>query len=118
MTRKYWQSLIPDLLLGAGIILSTLISTLTMHSSWLVMAGPVLLSLSLLCADVLNGRLQGKFPRPSAPALIMASSLLLAALIVTTRHPHFVAALISIIGASSWVILKSGLDGRANACRT
>ena len=82
MKRQYWLKLVPDLLLGAGIVLSTLISVLTVNSAWLVMAGPVVLALILLCADVLNGRLQGKTISLSATSLTMASSLLLAALIV------------------------------------
>lgn len=118
MTRKYWLKLIPDLLLGAGIILSTLISVLTVNSAWFVMAGPAVLALILLYAEVLSRRLQGKSPRPSFAAQIMASSLVLAALIVTTRNPNFVATLIPIMGASSWVILMSSLNGHRKTCRT
>ncbi len=118
MTRKYWLNLVPDLLLSVGIILSTLISVLTVNSAWFVMAGPAVLALILLCADMLSRRLQGKCPRPSLAAQMMASSLLLAALIVATRNPTFVATLIPIMGASSWVILKSDLYGRAKTCRT
>jgi hypothetical protein len=112
MTRKYWLKLGPSLLVGVGIIVSTLVAVLAAKSAWLVLAGPLLLALVVVIADVLASRLRGETSGPSAAALILGGSFLLAGLIVALRDPSLVKELIPIIGAGSWVTLLRRPDDR------
>jgi hypothetical protein len=103
MTRKYWRALVPSLIVGAGILVATFVGV---HASggW-VLAGPLLLTLALISADVLDSRLHGASLGPSAAALIVAVALLAASLIVMSRDPALVKTLVPIIGAAGWVPL-------------
>ena len=116
MTRKYWFELGPSLLVGVGIVVSTLVAVMATNFGWLVLAGPLLLALAVVSADVLASRLRGETSGPSAAALILSTAFLLAGLIVAIRDPGLVQALIPIIGAGSWVTLLRRPDGR-RTCR-
>jgi hypothetical protein len=117
MTRKYWLNLTPSLLIAAGILVSTYVAGLFAKSGWLVLAAPLLLSLTILAADVLSSRLRGKQSGPSLVALLFAGSILLASMIVTLRDPGLVKTLIPIIGATGWVSLLQPNKQR-KTCRT
>ncbi len=116
MTRKYWLGLSPSLLVGAGIIVATLLAALAGESPWLVLGGPLLLAIAVVSADVLNSRLKGKLSGPSPAALILGASFLLAGLIVTLRDPSLVKTLIPVIGAAAWVTLLLRPEGRRKTC--
>ena len=59
MTRKFWREVGPSLVVGVGILLATFIAVRTAQSGWLVLAGPLFLSLTVLGADALAARLRG-----------------------------------------------------------
>jgi hypothetical protein len=105
MTRKYWLNLTPSLLMAAGILVSTYVAGLTEKSGWLVLAAPLLLSLTIVAADVLSSRLRGKPSGPSMVALVLACAFLLASLIVI-HNPAMVKMLIPLNGAAGWVALQ------------
>lgn len=117
MTRKYWFNLGPSLLVGAGIIVSTLIAVLTAESGWWVLAGPLLLASTFVGTDILDSRLKGELAGPSWAALLSGSTLLLAGLIVALRDPSLVKTLIPVLGPSVWIanLLRSG--GKRRTCR-
>jgi hypothetical protein len=60
MTRKDWLALGPSLIIGVGIIVSTLTASLAAKAGWLVMAGPLVLVLAVVRADLLASRLRGR----------------------------------------------------------
>ena len=117
MTRKYWLDLSPSLLLAGGIIVSTLLSALAARSGWLVLAGPLLLALTVVGADVLSSRLQGEPARPSGAALILGGAFLLAGSIVALRDPSLVKTLLPVVGAAAWVTILLRSEGGRKACR-
>jgi hypothetical protein len=117
MTRKYWLALSPSLLLAGGIIASTLLAALAAKSGWLVLAGPLLLALTVVSADVLSSRLQGESARPSGAALILGGTFLLAGSIVAHRDPSLVKTLLPVVGAASWVTILLRSEGGRKACR-
>jgi hypothetical protein len=118
MTRKHWLDLGPSLLVAGGIIVSTLVAVLTAESGWLVLAGPLLLALSVVGADVLASRLRGESSGPSRAALIMGGACLLSCLIVALRDPSLVKTLIPVLGGPTWVTLfLLRPEGRPRACR-
>ena len=115
MTLKYLLALGPSLLVAVGIVVSTFIAVLAAESGWLVLAGPLLLALAVVGADVLDSRLRGKPSGPSAAALILGGAFVLAGLIVV-RDPTLVKTLIPIVGVAAWVVLLRPAN-RPNACR-
>ncbi len=117
MTRSKWLGIVPNLLVAAGMLLSTWIAVLTAESNWMGRAGPLVFAVTVLGADVLSSRLSGKPSGPSWAALLLASSFLLAGLIVTLRDPSLVKTLIPILGAGAWVTLLLRPEGRCRACR-
>ena len=118
MPRKYWLDLCPSLLIGTGIVASTLVAVLAAPSGWLVLAGPLLLALAVVSADVLDSRLRGASSGPSRAALILGGAFLLAGVIVAVRDPSLVKTLIPVFGAAGWVTLLLRPEGRGKSCRS
>jgi len=116
MTRKYWRDLTPSILVAVGIVASTFVAARAAGFGWLVLAGPLLLALAVVGADVLNARLRGESPSPSWAALIMGGSCLLAGLIVTLRDPALVKTIMPIIGMAAWVTVLRPESG-STACK-
>ena len=117
MTRKYWLELGPSLLVAAGIVAATFVAVLAAKSGWLVLAGPLLLALTVVGADVLGSRLRGKSSRPSWTALLLGGSFLLAGVIVALRDPSLVKTLIPVIGVTTWPALMLRPGGPRKPCR-
>jgi hypothetical protein len=117
MARKYWLELGPSLLVGAGIVAATFVAVLAARSGWLVLAGPLLLALTVVGADVLSSWLRGKPSRPSWIALFIGGSFLLAGLIVALRDPSLVKTLIPIIGVTAWPTLLLRPGSSRKTCR-
>src|ERR1700710_494302 len=105
MTRKHWIDLSPSLMVGVGIMASTLLAVRTARFGGWVLAGPLLLALTVVSADVLRSRLRGASSGPSRAALILGAALLLSAVIV--REPKLVAALLPVAGAGAWIPLSA-----------
>ena len=116
MSRKYWLELGPGLLVGAGIILSTLLAVLAAESRWLVMAAPLLLAVTVVGADRLSSRLHGEPWGSFWAALLLGGAILVAGLIVALRDPGLVKTLIPVIGAGTWAPIL-WRPGRSKSCR-
>jgi hypothetical protein len=117
MPRKYWLDLGPSLLVGAGIVVSTFIAVLAAESGWLVLAGPLLLALAVVSADVVDSRRRGKSSRPSWRALFLGGSFLWAGLIVALRDPSLVKTLLPVFGAAAWATLLLRPGNPRQTCR-
>lgn len=101
------RSLYPALLLAAGVLLASTLAV--QHSSWLVLAAPVALALSVLVADSLDAYLRGGRARPSNGALILAASFLPAGWIVAVGEPSQLKPLMPVLAASAAVtVFKPG----------
>jgi hypothetical protein len=109
-------ALAPSLLLASGILAATYISALAAESRWLVMAGPLLLALTVVVAVVLVARTQAHAPGITAMALILVSSILLAGFIVTLRDPGMVAMFLPIFGGACAPLLLS-VNSRRRWCK-
>jgi hypothetical protein len=117
MTRKSRLDLGPSLLLAVGMVGSTFIAGRAAHAGWWVLAGPLLLALSAVGADVLSSRLRGRSSGPSAAALILGSALFLAGWIVALRDPGLVKALIPDLGVAAWIVVLLPSKGERKPCR-
>jgi hypothetical protein len=117
VTRRYWLSLGPSLLVAVGIIVSTLIAKRFDHSLPLVLASQLLLALAMVSADVLGSRLRGEAAGPSPAALILGVSFVLAGFIVAFRDPSLVKTFIPLSGAGAWVVIVGRSEASRRACR-
>jgi hypothetical protein len=116
MARKTWIELGPSLMAGAGIIVSTLTASLAAKAGWLVMAGPLVLALAVVGADLLASRLQGRSSDPSPAALLLGVSFLVAGAIVASRDPGLVKPLLPTFGIMGWVALRPSFQRRRQPC--
>ena len=112
MRRKHWLDLAPSFLVAAGIVVATLVTVRAAQSGWLILAGPLLLALAIVGADVLASKLKGKTLGPSWTALFLGGACLLAGFITTLRDPNLVKTLIPALGIASWVTLLLRPDAR------
>ena len=110
MKRQQWLDLSPSVVLGVGIIGSTLISVRGGGSGWLFFAGPLLLALTVVCADVLHSRLKGRPSGPSWATLLSGGAFLVAGMIVS-RDPNLVSTLIPICGSAAWITVLLHPEG-------
>jgi hypothetical protein len=117
VTRRYWLSLSPSLLVGVGIIVSALIAKRFDHSLPLVLASTLLLAIAIVSADVLGSRLRGEVAGPSPAALILGVSFLLAGSIVAFRDPSLVKTFIPLSGACAWVVIVGRSEASRRTCR-
>ena len=115
MTRKYWLSLTPSILLASALILSTLVASLAAKSGLLVLTAPLLLALAVVGADILASRLSGASSGPSPAALILGAAFVLAGLLVTLRDPNLVKTLMPLVGVTAWIALLRPA-ARRNPC--
>jgi hypothetical protein len=116
MARKFWRDLSASMLVAVGILVSTFVAARVAGSGWLVLAGPLILALAVVGADVLNARLRGESSSPSWAVLLMGGACLLAGLIVAFRDPASVKAFMPIIGMAAYVTVLRPESGR-KACR-
>jgi hypothetical protein len=116
MARKYWLELGPSLLVGAGIIVSTLTASLAAKAGWLVMAGPLVLALAVVSADLLASRLRGRSSGPSPAVLLLGGAILVAGAIVAFRDPGLVKPLLPSLGLVSWVTVLPRSQRRRQPC--
>jgi hypothetical protein len=93
-------------MLGAGVLLSALVAR---HGpdAWALVA-PLLLSITVLATDMTVSRVRGGPVRPSPASLFLASSFLIAGLMVGLHDPQAVGGLIPILGAACGVPLVLG----------
>jgi hypothetical protein len=116
MSRKFWIDLTSSLVVAMAIILATALASLAGESRWLVMSGPLLLALALVCSDVLDSGLRGPLSRPSWAALILGAAVFLACLLVSFRDPCLVKSFLPWVGIAGWITLFSRPESRRKAC--
>lgn len=100
------RGLFTSLLLGAGALAAILVAV---HAGkgWTVLGAPLLLALVLLAADMWEARRRGLALRPSLGMLMLAVSVVVAALIVGMGDSHQVQGLIPVLAAVSAVAIST-----------
>jgi len=93
------RSLVPSLLLAAGVLVATLISLRSSSSLLWALAGPFALAATLVVVASIASQ------QASAPAWIMGGSLFLAGAIVALADAASVPLMMPILGACAAVVL-------------
>jgi hypothetical protein len=99
----------PTLVLAVGICAATAIAIATSPSVWLLPAGPLILSLSILLARFLDRRWTSANKGTWKQALSMSIACFVAALAVAYVGPQWVAQVIPVLGGASFTILSEPL---------
>ena len=105
------RDLAPSLFVAAGIVFSTLLAAV-LHG-WLVLAGPVVLAIAVLGANVW----QSQSRRPSAAAIVLAAACIVASVIVALDNPAGVKLLLPTMGVAAWVAMVPPFGARHRTCR-
>jgi len=117
VARKSRTQFIPYIAIAAGIIAATAIAKHTSDLGWLVMAGPLLLALLTVGADVLAFRLRGAKRGPSARTLLLMMAFVAACGILALGDPTQVATMIPILGAGAALTIPGRSRDKRHACR-
>ena len=107
MRQLKLRPLLPALALAAAGLLA---SWIAVHAAapWMVLAAPLLLALALLATELWQSHRQGLPLRPSQGVLMLAASLVVAALIVGLGDPKQVRELMPVLTAVSAVAIGTG----------
>jgi transcriptional regulator with XRE-family HTH domain len=114
---KSWARLVPAIAVAVAILVGTAIAKHTSDSRWLVMAGPLLLALVAVGADVLAFRLQGEKGGPSTPTLLLVSGFVGGCAIVALGDPARVATMIPLLGAVAASTISARSLRKQKVCR-
>ena len=117
MNRRTVSDLAPPLVLAVAMLLATALAKRAPHPSWTAGAGPLLLVIGLVGADLVQRRRSGRRLLPSPSVLLVAAAILVASAIVAAGDPARLAGAMPLLGscAALPVILRPR-DARAS-CR-
>ena len=101
MTKSRRLGTGPSLLLAVGVIASTLAAWLLSHSSWLALAGPAIMAITLIGASALIPQPHVVRRKAIRRAIILAASLLLASAIVVMQDPALLVLVMPILGGGT-----------------
>jgi hypothetical protein len=116
MTRRLRTEILSGLMLGIGVLLAAVVARLGDHAAWALIA-PLLLSLTVVATDMTLSRLRGGPLRPTPASLFLASSFLIAGLMVGLHDPQAVGGLIPVLGGACGVPLLLGRRRNRQECR-
>jgi hypothetical protein len=117
MKRSYWLELVPSLIVGVAIVLSTLVAVRAARYGWMAAAGPLLLATAVVCADVLARRLRGEASRPSPAGLILSVAISVAGFLLIALNARSGDTSIAWLGTACWAALLSQSKRPRTACR-
>ena len=108
----------PALTLAVALLAAAALAAAAPRAPWTAVAGPLLLILALVGADVVQRRRSGR-RLPSASALLAAAAIAVACVIVASSGLDRLAGMIPIFGCCAALPLILGRDGgrrRDSAC--
>ncbi len=101
----------PALILAAAMLGGTALAVAAPHGSWTAVGGPLLLALAVVGTDVAWRRRSGLGSGPSAGALVVAASILVACGIVGFRDSARIAEMMPLLGscaAAPFILRRKG----------
>ena len=95
-----WKSLLPSIVLAIGILASSAIAKQTTDSGWMVLAGPLIMVVSVVIASVLGTRLTGTNTSTFRIALMLGALTVVTAGILWFRDPARLAEAMPMLGVA------------------
>lgn len=111
--KRTLSNLGPALFFAAAILMASALIKAAPHATWAAIASPALLVLALIGTDLVQRR---RF-RPSAIALVLAPTFVVACGLLASRGLDQLAAMIPILGSSIMLPLIFRTEGKRPACR-
>jgi hypothetical protein len=107
----------PALFLAAAMLAAAALAAAAPHAPWAAVAGPLLLVLSLVGADLVQRRRTGRRLLPSAGVLLVAAGILVACAIVASHDLERLAGMIPILGSCAAFPLILRQESARTSCR-
>jgi hypothetical protein len=105
--------------LAAAVLAAAALAVMAPRAPWTAVAGPLLLVLALVGADVVQRRRAGRRPLPSASALLVAAAIAVACVIVASSGLDRLGGMIPVFGgcaAIPLILRRDGARRRDSAC--
>lgn len=102
-----------SVLLAGGVVAATLASMALAQAGWMVMAGPLLMVLTLLGAALRSKRYLGTSRKVLGLALVAGAALVVATAIVAAARPASVPALMPVLCSGAAYPILASLSGEA-----
>lgn len=117
--KRTLSNLSPALFLAVALLAASALVAAAPWAPWTAAAGPLLLGLALVGADVVYRPRSGGPLRPSSSSLLLAATLLVACGIVasSSRNPVALAGMFPILGGGVITPLILRLEGARTSCR-
>jgi len=107
----------PALVMAVATVVATVLVAAAPHAPWTAVAGPLLLVLALLVTDVVQRRRSGRPSPPSASALLLAASILVACGILASSDLGRLAETMPILGTCAALPAILASEGARISCR-
>jgi len=101
----------PALTVAVAMLAAAGLAAAAPRAAWAAVAGPLLIVLALVGADIVQRRRAGRRPLPSASALLVAAAIAVACVIVASSGLDRLAGMIPIFGCCAALPLILGRDG-------
>jgi len=105
MTKSGTMGIVPSLLLGFGVLASTILSVLFSHSAWLVLLGPATMATVMIGTSALGPLPNVARRRAVWMSIILGAALILASVIVAIGEPEMLALVLPVLAGSSAGVL-------------
>ena len=100
MNGKIWKSLLPSIVLALGILASSAVARQTADSGWVVIAGPLIMVLSVIVASILGRRLNQTDTSTFRVAVMLGAVIVVTAGILWFRDPSRLAEAMPMLGVA------------------
>jgi hypothetical protein len=107
----------PNLWMAVVLVVATSLVVAAPHAPWTAVAGPLLLVLALLGADLVHRRRAGLRTLPSPGALLVAAAILVACGLVAARGLDRLAGMMPILGSCAALPVVLRHHGARLSCR-
>ena len=114
--RTIWKDLLPSIVLAIGILASSAVAKQTTESGWMMIAGPLIMVLSVVVASVLGTRLTGTGTSTFRTALMLGAVIVVTAGILWYRDPARLAEAMPMLGVAVAFPLILKPRGRGDRC--
>ena len=113
MNESRRPGIVPSLLLAIGIIVSTVLVSLLADVSWLILAGPVFMAVTLVGASALIRQPHASRRKAIGGATILGASLIVAGVIVVLTDRTMLMLMMPVFGGGAAAVVVTSAVKRS-----